>query len=326
MAWLGDATHLPFNVAVKLPGTLADLVIVVLLFEHVRSREGWTGKALLPAALFALNPVPALISAAHGQFDALPVLFSLLAFHLRLREGKGALEFAALALGVGIALKAYPALLLPYLALTAPSGRKVWTFAVALIPVGVASAVYVVAAGYSSAMVTHVIGYPSTAAMGWVLFTQYVHLPLPVLVAVWLGSDVAIIAFATLVPWLALRKFVVNGASSVFAFFYAVVFRASVQYLVWGLPFFCLVSWLGTVVYSAAATTMLLGYYATDDQLALPTGLPAVVITWLQAAYDVRAALVILSGALLVGLSLANRRRVVAYPMFRTTSTEPIAP
>jgi hypothetical protein len=306
VAELAPLVGLPFHIAIKMPATLADLAIVVLLFEYVRSRRGWVVWTLVPAGLYALNPVPALISAAHGQFDSLPVLFMLLALHLRDRPGN--LDIAALSLGVAIALKAYPGLLLPYLALTAPVGRKVRTFGLALVPIGVAAVIYILAVGYSPAMFTHVAGYISTTAMGWKELISDLGIPVMVLLVLWIGSLVLMLVYATLVPWLVFGKRAILATASVFAFFYTTLFQGGIQYLVWGLPFFCLATTIGTIVYSLSATAMLLAFYAKYDPTVLPNDLPAGTLAMLQAGYAYRAALVIGSSALVLLMTLVKNQ------------------
>jgi hypothetical protein len=325
IAGLAPMLGLPFHVAIKIPAALADLAIVTLLFEYVRARRGWVLWTLGPAALYALNPVPALISAAHGQFDSLPVLFTLLAFHLHDRGHRGSLEAAALALGLAIALKGYPALLLPFFALTAPAGRKVWTFGLALVPIGLAFAIYAIAAGFDPEMLTRVIGYTSTPAMGWTLFAPDFNLPLAIRAVAWLGSDLLILVFATLVPWLVFGRERVLGAAATFAFFYLVAFRSSVQYLLWGLPFFCLVTGAGALAYSLAATAMLLAYYAVSDPLALPGNLGAAMAAAMQALYQACVAAVIAAGGLLLALTLFKNRDANRVPASTSAAAAPTA-
>lgn len=300
IARIAPSLGVPFHVAIKLPGSIGDLATVLLLFHFVRARRGWGPYALVPAALYALNPIPAMISAAHGQFDSLPVFFTLLAFHLRDRERKGAVELAAVSLGIGIALKAYPALLVPYLALTAPAGRRMTTLGAAAMPVLLAMVVYVLAAGYSPAMLTHVIGYLSTTAMGWRIFTQGAALPAALLIAAWIASDLLTMIFAAVGPWLLFPRQAVLGAAVTFAFFLTVAPQASVQYLMWGLPFFCLVTTTGTVIYSAVGAVMMLAFYATREPSVLPVPVPAPVVTSLDGSYSAFAALVIAANAMML--------------------------
>lgn len=300
--WFG----VPFHMAIKVPGSIADLATVLLLFHYVRARHGWVLNALLPAALYALNPISAFISAAHGQFDSLPVFFTLLAFHLRDREYKGAVELAALALGVAIALKAYPALLVPYLALTAPAGRRLTTLGVSAAPVLLAMAIYSVAAGYSPAMLTHVIGYLSTTAMGWRIFTEGMALPATAVIVAWIASDLLTMVFAAVGPWLLFRRSAVPGAAATFALFLLIAPQASVQYLLWGLPFFCLMTSAGTIVYSAVGSLMMFVFYATREPSVLPVSVPARQVGSLISSYPTVAALVIAASGMMLVIALSK--------------------
>ncbi|MDQ2943427.1 MAG: hypothetical protein M3R21_07140, partial [Candidatus Dormibacteraeota bacterium] len=60
--------------------------------------------------------------------------------------------------------------------------------------------------------------------------------------------------------------------------------------------------------YSLAATSMLLAFYATIDQTALPANLPPAVLSFLQAGYATKAVLVIGAGALLLAMTLFYNR------------------
>ena len=96
-----------FAVLVKLWPILADTGIILLLYRM----EGGTHFAWL----YALNPVSILITGFHGQFDPVVMFFMLAAILLAMRGTKKREFFAAsLLLGIGIALKGFPILLLPF--------------------------------------------------------------------------------------------------------------------------------------------------------------------------------------------------------------------
>jgi hypothetical protein len=63
--------------------------------------------------LYAVHPVSVLVGGVHGQFDAIPLAFLLLAVELVRRERRDA---SALALAAAIATKSFPVLALPFLA------------------------------------------------------------------------------------------------------------------------------------------------------------------------------------------------------------------
>jgi Gpi18-like mannosyltransferase len=69
---LADATTWPFHFWIKLPSIIADLIIGWLLYTWPRSIHSVS--AAQRAALYLFNPIVLLISAAHGQFDALVIL------------------------------------------------------------------------------------------------------------------------------------------------------------------------------------------------------------------------------------------------------------
>jgi hypothetical protein len=303
MSLLASAWHIPFNVAVKLPGSVGDVAMVVLLYAYARSRTGGLA-ALAPAALYALNPIPALISAGHGQFDSLPALFTVLAFHLRGPDQTRRLDLAALALGVAIALKGYPFLVLPYLAMSSPPGRILRTFLVALLPLLLSLGVYAALVGFSPAMLTHVLGYTSSSDLGWSAVLERTPMPLLLYGVLWLGSDLAVIVFATIGPWLLFRRQVELGVTALFAVFYLVIFRSSVQYLIWGLPFFCLALPWGTLLFSLAGTSALVTFYARKFPNVVPFG--AHDLPW--AAVPATTGSVIASAGVILLLSMAAVR------------------
>jgi hypothetical protein len=121
----------PFAVDVKLPVLLADLLIVLVL-----AAAGRAGRAPPAAAwIYAAHPVSLLITGFHGQFDAIALLFVLLALEALAR---GRRDRSALFLAAAIGTKSFPVLLLPFLAF---SGGASWRSAVryalmATAPVG----------------------------------------------------------------------------------------------------------------------------------------------------------------------------------------------
>jgi hypothetical protein len=99
---LAEKTGVPFVVWVKIPSILADAGIALLLGALAP-----VGRRALYASAYALNPVPILISGAHGQFDSVPILCCVVAVYAM--ERKRSAPLAALALTLGIALKSFPA-------------------------------------------------------------------------------------------------------------------------------------------------------------------------------------------------------------------------
>lgn len=295
MRLLASATQLPFNAVVKLPAMLGDVALVALLYRYGQRQYGSSARALLPAALFGLNPLTLLISAGHGQFDSLDLFFLLLAAYLRsasdsdseeMRTARrntswrrqnqqpGAHLWSAVALGVAIALKGYPVLFMPYFVLSAP---KRWRAVSALLMVAplIASVIfYSLIFGYSAQMLPHMAQYPSTYDAGWGYLLRKLD---PTVSRATLGvlstiAKIILCLFSVAVPFVVARRAPVRATLLVFAVFYATTVAMGVQYTLWILPFLCLAAPWWVIPYTAAALAAIVPFYLRVFPGALPTG------------------------------------------------------
>lgn len=133
--WLAQHVGLFFEFWVKLLNILAETAIVALVYQAVRRQRG--AQAARYASLFyALNPVTVMVSSYQGQFDAVPMLFLLLAWY-GLTYSRKWLAAPALASGAAVLSKTWPVLMTPILFLRLPrwSARLrllLWALAVPL--------------------------------------------------------------------------------------------------------------------------------------------------------------------------------------------------
>jgi hypothetical protein len=161
MLELSRLTPLPFHFLVKIPASLADAAIALLLRRLLLDRGLSPRAAFLAALGYALNPIAILISGAHGQFDAIPALFALGAFC-----AFPAVWPSALLLGLGIGTKTWVALLLPFFLQRLPDWRKrIAYFVLALLPFIVMLLPYYLAA--PAAVRTQVLAYGGGVDHGW---------------------------------------------------------------------------------------------------------------------------------------------------------------
>jgi hypothetical protein len=262
--WLARHLGWSFAVIVKLPGVAADVVIVLLL-----ARWGAPG-APRAAWLYALSPVALLITGAHGQFDALPLLCVLLALH---EQAGGRHDRSALALAAGIALKSFPVLLLPVLCMRLPDAvARVRYTALAILPVAALLVPFAVAD--VGALRRELVGYGGVADFGWVgvwrgllwLVTGTLRRSLaaewPVAVSV--SKILFLAAYAGLLVWMWRLRARLDAprAALVVLLAFSVLYGAlSAQYLLWVVPLGCLLSPLATVWHGAAAAIGLAGFY-----------------------------------------------------------------
>jgi hypothetical protein len=121
---LSLALRWDFATLIKIPPIIADVAIPVVIFCYFTRKYGDAGKGRVYALLYAINPVPILITAVHGQFDAVPALFLLLSLYFVDRyEEVADLFVSAIFLGLAIFAKSWPLLMVPFF-LAHVSGRK----------------------------------------------------------------------------------------------------------------------------------------------------------------------------------------------------------
>jgi hypothetical protein len=255
-------TGLPFATLVKLPVVAADVALVLVLY-------GWAGPVVGWA--WALHPVALLVTAVHGQFDALALLFVVLA----VREHRaGRMDRSALSLAAAIALKSFPVLLVPVFAASLGSFRDRARHALlATVPVALIVAPYFV--HDPGAVRRELLGYGGIADFGWIgalrgmrflstgVLESSVARAWPLAV---LASKVLFLgAWATFVAVLLRRRarVVELGAQAVLLGFLGLYGAISAQYLLWAIPLGLVVlprAWSGA--YALGATVALLGFYA----------------------------------------------------------------
>ena len=257
----------------------ADVLTCFALWWAAR-RSGGPSRGRWAAALYALSPIAILISGHHGQFDALPTLFSVLAAGLML--GAAPRPWAAgLLLGLSIALKPSPALLVPVF-MRSPGLRWPGRFAIGalagVLVLAVTGPFLLVDAG---SVYRNVIGYPGLNDQGlggllrslWLYRAHNVHLPGTFgvdLAGTTRWTALALVGFAILVLW---RHRLPRVAAAVYLAFLSVFGGVSTQYLVWPLAWLLLsdlpLRW--AVIYSLGATAGAVGFYLVYwPQLVVP--------------------------------------------------------
>src|SRR6185437_2534856 len=273
--WVAVTFGARFDIIARAPAIIADLSLALLLLRFAWRRWGNCWLTLVPMLLFALNPVAILISAGHGQFDALVIFFLLLAVYLWSEKLDQRIIWGALAFGVAIALKGYPVLALPYFALMAPRGSRLLLIVGSFVPLGVSLLVYCALFGVSPHMLSDVLGYQSTPDFGWGFLLANVAPP-GATSGIILGviAKALIVLFAVIVPAPLFRGRPVAALAALFAVFYALTYTMSVQYIVWILPFLCLAFPVWAIIYTVAGLFGAVSFYARRYPGALPDGSP----------------------------------------------------
>jgi len=125
LVWLARGDRAAFLALDKLAPDLCGVGVAVVVWAMARRLGRGDTVALSAGLLYALNPVPVLVTAYHGQFEEIPLLFIGLAALLLVglpaarHPRAGTVILSGLLLGIGIAYKIWPVLFLPPLALLA---------------------------------------------------------------------------------------------------------------------------------------------------------------------------------------------------------------
>ncbi|MDQ6693985.1 MAG: glycosyltransferase family 39 protein [Chloroflexota bacterium] len=160
---------LPLTLAIKAPLALLDGLTALVIYASVTKLSD-RRDALIAGCLFALNPVSMLVTAYHGQFDSLPLLFIVMAWYLarfHAADRRLSLFLAALLVGIAILAKTWPILLLPCFVISMQTLRSKLIFCMAsLVPAMLAALVYVALhPGSGGALLTRVAGYSGVAGL-----------------------------------------------------------------------------------------------------------------------------------------------------------------
>jgi uncharacterized membrane protein len=285
--WLSRLGVGSFPVDVKLPVLFADLLIVIALVA-----AGRAGRAPPASAwLYAVHPVSILVTGFHGQFDAIALLFVLLALGALAR---GQRDASALLLAAAIGTKSFPVLLVPFLAFAgAASWRKATRFVIlALAPVALLLLPFALAD--LPALRRELLGYSGIADFGWTGLVRGVtwlttgdlarsearFWPVASLASkvLYLAAWGALV-LATRRGWLALTP--ARACLATFVAFNVFYGALSAQYLLWVVPLAVLWPGRALAAHAVAATAGLVGFYLfLAPGVLLPEPLGAASAQW----------------------------------------------
>ena len=111
---LSNISNIPFHILTKIWPNIADIVITLFLYKFLIKLKVKPVFATLWSLIFILNPISIIISAIHGQIDSIPSLLVIISIYLLSLSDKPKLKLSALILGLAIAIKPNPLMLLPF--------------------------------------------------------------------------------------------------------------------------------------------------------------------------------------------------------------------
>ena len=297
--WIGGRVGVTFVRVVRMAPILADVCLTALIFLSLRQRVKPQNAVVLGLS-YALNPVSVFVSACHGQFDAIPLLFLVAAMLTHMRRP----QLSAVSLGLGILSKSWPVLGLPTLLwrLDRWSRRLTYLLLACLVPV---LGVMLYSALFRASLLGvlgKAVGYDwGVGVWGYTYLLRLTGILVPALNGLFAFAQrygrFITLAILGLVWFLRARHEVVSQSIlTVFVTFFACSHAFSIQYLVWLLPLASLCQqtlWLRR--YTLAATAYMILVYSTlilashitnllpwpqaDWFIIMPSGLPVWLIT-----------------------------------------------
>ena len=267
-----QASGLTFPVLLRLPGILADFVVLLVLLEIRRNYP----KIAIPTwslALFALSPVSLMVSGYHGNTDPVMVMFLVLAAYMCLGNKP---VLSGLSLALSCQIKIVPLLLVPiFFFFWFERNRSrlfVSSFALALLLLWSEALLK-----FPGVFTKNVLSYGGFWGLWgityWLRLTglpqfhvvNFFHLPLSETI-VMTSLKLVIVATVLIIAWRR-RKLCGEAISGSLAYAWIIFFvftpSASAQYLVWFAPF---VLMLSPVFYAwLTATSSLFVFFFYND-------------------------------------------------------------
>ncbi len=226
-------------------------------------------RARIAGMVYALAPIAIIVSGHHGQFDAIPGLLALVAVGFLVRGERPVV--AGLLLGGALALKPFPALLIPVIlrAQEMSLRARVVLCAIAGAVVLAVSAPFLLVD--APAMFSNIAGYGGLNDQGfggilrslWLIRADNVYLPGafgPEISSTTRWLTLALMAAALFFLW---RAPTTRVAAAMFVLFVVSFGGVSTQYLIWPLPWLLVanVSLVLPILYAIGTALGAIGFY-----------------------------------------------------------------
>lgn len=263
MAALSQATGLAYVVAIKLPAILGDIALTALIYKAIAAGGSRKETAAYLAILYAINPVSLLVTAYHGQFEAITLF--LLALSWYFWEFGRRIRSSGASLGLAILNKTWPVVFLPIVLLRLHNRRSqlIYLTLAAGIPIIAVLAYLIIFNADPMPMLRRALTHRGVAGYwgpGAVLFPAAGRFPPIQPLADWLllARNWLLVGGIVYALWVTRAQSALDATLTVLLCLFVLTVGFGIQWLVWLVPFALLAGedrWLK--VYSLAATFML---------------------------------------------------------------------
>lgn len=265
---LSNISNIPFHILSKIWPNLADIAITLFLYKYLIKLKVSPVLASCWSLIFILNPISIMISAIHGQIDSIPSLFVLISMYLLSSSNRLKLKLSALILGLAIAVKPNPLMLLPFfLIISNINFKQRLTFLLTSIAPTLLMLIPFILQNPQQILIkmisyegVHDFSYAAILRGLW--FQQNAQTWLPQTNQIFEASKLAfIVGSIFLMILFAQSKNLIKACLAVYLLFIGVYFGISAQYLIWILPLAILCKDKMVIPFSISGTFALLGFY-----------------------------------------------------------------
>ncbi len=267
--YLSNASFIPFHILTRLWPNLADIAIGLILYKFLLKKNVKPILASTWSLVFLLNPISIIISSAHGQIDSIVSMLVLLSvYFLTIHSAKSYSFWSALLLGLAIAIKPNPLMLLPIFIVCKESNlrQKVLFILVSIAPIIISVIPFLLQGTYQ--VLTNVFSYSGVYDFGYMgvlrgfWYQQNANIWMSVSNELLLASKLLFLTGVIFLTFLFSKsKDLVKGILCVYLLFLGFYFGISAQYLSWILPFAVLERHKMIIPFSLTGVVALLGFY-----------------------------------------------------------------
>lgn len=268
---ISQFTDQPFFILIKIWPNLADIAISLIIYLFLIKEGVKKLHSSLISLAFFLNPISIIISAAHGQIDSIPTLLVVLSiFVLTRKKFRFYLTLGALLLGLAIAIKSNPLILLPFFLIfiyKKHSFKKALYFMLmSLLPVIVLFIPYL--QDNSIYVLEKVFGYSGSNDFGIPAILRGIHFQQTGSLILSLDSNLIQLSKYFFLTFMLILVFLLRNSEKlteacllVYLSFITFYFGISAQYLSWVLPFALILRDKIVFVFTFTGFIAILGYY-----------------------------------------------------------------
>ena len=258
---------IPFYILIKFWPNLADLLITFLLCYFLIKQGLSKVSAYAWSLIFFLNPVSIIISASHGQIDSVPSLLVISSILLMIfKKTLSYTLLSAFLLGLAIAIKPNPLILLPLLLTFKRTSIKnaVLFLLISIVPVSIL--IWPFLQDYPNLILTKLLNYSGSKDFGLpAILRGFYYLKTSDYNLIFsedvlrLSKMIFLIGFLILVLIFRYSGKLIIACLAAYLLFLTIYFGISAQYLSWILPFAILNKDLMIIPYSIASFLTLIG-------------------------------------------------------------------